>query len=129
MYHVGVLFPLLINFLWSLYLLRFGLTASGLVTVLTAAALLLMFFSLRAQILTVQDRVIRLEMRHRLRDVMPADVYAQAVGLPTRQLVALRFAGDSELPALVRDVLSGSLSTGKEIKMRVKDWQADYLRA
>jgi len=128
-YHVGVLFPLLVNFLWSLYQLRFGVTASGLVTVLTAAALLLMFFSVRVQILTVQDRVIRLEMRQRLREVLPPDLFAQATRMSIRQLVALRFAADSELPQLVRDVLSGTLSTGKEIKMRVKDWQPDYLRA
>jgi hypothetical protein len=68
-------------------------------------------------------------MRHRLRELLPADVCARTLALPIRQIIALRFASDTELPGLVREVLGGSLTTGKEIKMRVKDWQADYLRA
>jgi hypothetical protein len=128
-YHMGVFFPLALNFLWSLYQLRYGITAGAIVSILTAVALLLMFFSVRVQILTVQDRVIRLEMRHRLREALPADLFAQVMRLPIRQMVALRFASDTELPGLVREVLDGRLATGKDIKMRVKDWQADYLRA
>ena len=49
--------------------------------------------------------------------------------LTSGQLVALRFASDAELPALVQDVLAGKLRTKKEIKMRVRDWQGDSLRA
>ena len=45
------------------------------------------------------------------------------------QLVALRFAGDAELPELVREILEGKLQTGKQIKLRVKNWQPDWLRA
>jgi hypothetical protein len=30
---------------------------------------------------------------------------------------------------LVRDVLDGRLTTSKEIKLRVKSWQPDWLRA
>jgi hypothetical protein len=40
----------------------------------------------------------------------------------------LRFAGDAELPGLVDEVLSGRLTAPDEIKRRVKDWQADWLR-
>ena len=43
--------------------------------------------------------------------------------------MALRFASDAEMPDLVRDVLAGKLTTPKDIKMRVKSWQADWLRA
>ena len=68
-------------------------------------------------------------MRLRLREKLPADLCAQAVNLPVKQLIALRFAGDAELAGLVRDVLSGSLSSQKDIKSKVKDWQPDYLRA
>ena len=46
-----------------------------------------------------------------------------------RQLVALRFASDAEMADLVRDVLAGKLASGKEIKGRIKHWQADWLRA
>jgi hypothetical protein len=129
MYHIGVFIPLLLNLAWAFYRLGGDLTGDDLINLLVAVALLLMALSVRAQILTVQDRVIRLEMRHRLRDVLPADLYGQAGTIGVKQLVALRFAGDAELPALVRDVLSGTLRTGKDIKMKVRDWQADYLRA
>jgi hypothetical protein len=96
---------------------------------LMAIAFLLMFFSVRVMILTVQDRVIRLEMRLRLRALLPADMHSQVNALTHQQLVALRFASDAQLPELVRDVLAGTLTRQKDIKMRVKDWQADYLRA
>jgi Family of unknown function (DUF6526) len=128
-YHVGVFFPFLANFLWALYRLRNGLTGDAIVNLLVAVALLLMFVSVRAQILTVQDRVIRLEMRQRLRDVLPAELLTEALTIPVKHLVALRFASDAELPSLVRAVIGGNLKTGKEIKGKISDWQADHLRA
>lgn len=129
LYHMGVFFPLLLNFIWSIYRTVQEPTGDRVIGLIMSVALLLMFFSLRTQVLTVQDRVIRLEMRLRLRELLPADVCARAVGLPVKQLIALRFASDQELPGLVRDVLSGTLATQKDIKARVKDWQADFLRA
>ena len=45
-----------------------------------------------------------------------------------QQLVALRFAGDGELPDLARRVLAGELRTNPQIKRQVRDWQADWLR-
>jgi hypothetical protein len=128
-YHMGVFFPLVINFLWSLYRLKDGLSGSAIVGLLVSVALILLFFSIRVQILTVQDRVIRLEMQLRLARVLPRDLQAQIPALTIKQLVALRFAGDEELPELTRDVLAGKLSTQKEIKMRVKNWQPDVQRA
>ena len=49
-------------------------------------------------------------------------------GLTRQQFVALRFASDAEMPAIVREVLAGTLTSQKAIKERVKDWQADDLR-
>ena len=129
LYHVGVFFPLLANFIWSAFRLLQGFSADGLIAALVAAALLLMFFSVRSQILTVQDRVIRLESRLRMREVLPTELAARGAALPVKLLVALRFASDAELPALVREVLDGKLTTPKDIKLSVKEWQADYLRA
>jgi hypothetical protein len=129
MYHIGVFFALAANFLWAGYRLTHGVTADAIVGLILGVALLLMFFSVRFQILTVQDRVIRLEMRLRLAQSLPADLRPAIDRLTVRQLVALRFASDAELPELVRDVLSGKLSSQKEIKLRVKSWQPDYLRA
>jgi hypothetical protein len=92
-------------------------------------ALVVMFFYARIFALTVQDRVIRLEMRLRLRELLPADLQPRIHELTRRQLVALRFAGDRELPSLVRRVLDERLNDGKAIKKLVQDWQADHLRA
>jgi hypothetical protein len=94
-----------------------------------ALALFMLAASVRAMAMTVQDRVIRLEMRLRLRECLPVDLHPRISNLTPRQLVALRFAGDSEMADLVREVLAGSLATEKAIKMRIKNWQGDFLRA
>jgi hypothetical protein len=98
-------------------------------TLIVACALLLLGLLARTMTLTVQDRLIRLEMRLRLEQCLPADLRSRINELTRGQLVALRFASDQELAQLVREVLEGKLATSKEIKMRVKDWQGDFLRA
>ena len=97
-------------------------------TLIVAAALLMLGLLARVMAVTVQNRVIRLEMRHRLKEVLPVDLRNRINELTPQQLVALRFAGDEEMPALVREVLAGNLVTQKAIKERVKNWQGDYLR-
>ncbi|GMW00731.1 MAG: hypothetical protein AMXMBFR84_18680 [Candidatus Hydrogenedentota bacterium] len=86
------------------------------------------FLKMRRYSLVVQDRVIRLEMGLRLAEVLPADLAARAKGLSLRQLIALRFASDAELPELVRTVFDQNIQDGKTIKQKVKDWQADHMR-
>jgi hypothetical protein len=78
--------------------------------------------------LKAQDRVIRLEMRLRMREVLPADMHGRINDVTPGQLIGLRFAGDGELADLVRQALDGTLATQKSIKEAVKDWQADDLR-
>lgn len=117
------------NILWSGYRLTGGLTGDSVMAFLVSIALFIMALSARTQTLTVQNRVVRLEMRHRFRDLLPADVAARACALPIPQLVSLRFASDAELPELVNEVLSGQLTEAKAIKQRVREWQADHLRA
>ena len=128
-FHMGVFFPFILNFFWAIYQLIQGVNAGTVIGLLTAIALLLLFFTVRAMILTVQDRVIRLEMRLRLRGLLPPDLLPRVNELDVKQLIALRFASDVELPELVREVLAGNCRTQKEIKQRVKSWQSDYLRA
>jgi hypothetical protein len=128
-FHGAVFLILLVNLGWGLYRLTRGFSGDAIVNLLLAVGLLVMAGSLRAQLLRVQDRVIRLEMRNRFRDVLPSDMAVAAAALPVKQIVALRFASDAELPALVRDVVGGSLTTGKAIKMQIRSWQGDYLRA
>lgn len=96
---------------------------------LWAAAIAAGVVSARLMALTVQNRVIRLEMRMRLREVLPAAFVPRISELTTRQLIGLRFAGDAELPSLVERTLKGEFASTKEIKRAVTDWQPDYLRA
>jgi hypothetical protein len=92
-------------------------------------ALVVMFFMSRIFALTVQDRVIRLEMRLRLRELLPPDLHPRIKEFTRNQLVALRFASDRELPALARRVLDEKLDDRKAIKLLIQEWQADNLRA
>jgi hypothetical protein len=91
--------------------------------------ILLVVFRARVQTLTVQNRLIRLEMRLRLKDVLAPALAARIGDLTVSQLVGLRFAGDAELPALVERCLGGQLANGEAVKKEIKNWQADWLRA
>jgi hypothetical protein len=129
LFHFFVMPVLLVNVILAvLGLVRLPGLAT-LWNVVFAIGLLGLGFLSRIQALTVQDRVIRLEMRLRLRQLLPPDLQPRINDLTYRQLVALRFASDQELPELVKEVLAGRLASSKEIKMRVKNWQADWLRA
>jgi len=128
-FHFFVLPVLLVNFLNQIRHLWLAPTRSNVWGVVVALALATLALYARVMALKVQDRVIRLEMRMRLAGLLPADLQSRVNDLTPQQLVALRFACDNELPGLVREVLDGRLKTSKEIKLRVKDWQADWLRA
>jgi hypothetical protein len=99
------------------------------IAALMGVALVIMFLLARVFSLTVQDRVIRLEMRLRLRELLPADLQPRIGEFTRDQLVALRFAGDAELPLLARRVLDERLNDRRTIKQLVQQWQADHLRA
>jgi Family of unknown function (DUF6526) len=128
-YHIGVGLSFIAYFGWAVYRVFQAPSIDSVMGFVLATALILLFGSVRGQILRVQDRLIRLEMRLRLRELLPADVAARAADLSIKQLVALRFASDAELPELVRDVVAGKLVEPKAIKLQVKEWQADHLRA
>lgn len=78
----------------------------------------------RVYIVRLQDRIIRLEMRVRLARLGREADFER---LSKRQLVALRFASDAELPALVQRTLAENLDS-RQIKEAVRDWQPDYHR-
>jgi hypothetical protein len=128
-YHFFVMPVLLANVLNAIRHVWLMPTIGMVFQLVVAVALLMLAFLARIMTLTVQDRVIRLEMRLRLRGLLPPDLQARINDLTPRQLVALRFASDAELADLVGEVLAGKLATTKEIKMRVKSWESDWLRA
>jgi Family of unknown function (DUF6526) len=128
-FHFFVAPILLINVIWCAVRVVRAFSAGAVMALLVAMALLVLAFVSRIMALTVQDRVIRLEMRLRMQQVLPTDLRARIAEFSTSQLVALRFAGDRELPELARQVLQDNLTDRKAIKKLIRDWQPDFLRA
>jgi len=123
---------LLLNFLSHLVRLFMAPPESGRKTlafwVLLSVILILMALVSRLQPLKAQDRVIRLEERLRYKEILSPDLAEKASNLDVRQIIALRFASDEELPDLVQQVLDGKLTSQKEIKMAIKNWRPDHHR-
>jgi len=97
----------------------------------SASLLILVFFLLlvigsmvRAYALKAQDRAIRAEeqLRHFMLTGKPFDSR-----LNIRQIIALRFASDEELPALAKKAAEEKLRS-KEIKQQINDWREDNYR-
>ena len=88
-------------------------------------SLLPVWFAARRNAQTMQDRIIRLEMQVRLARLLPGRDLAV---LTMPQIVALRFASDREMPALVERTLKGDLLAPDAIKRAITDWQADWMR-
>ncbi len=128
-YHFVLLGILVVNFVWCLLQAGRSPSFGSAWGVAMALAFFGFFFYMRLFALTVQDRVIRLEMRLRLEKLLSGDLAPRIPELSTGQLVALRFASDGELPALVREVLDGGIRGRDAIKRKIRDWQPDHLRA
>ena len=101
-----------------------GLGVMRLFAVLWAIVLM---FKTRLYALKVQDRVIRLEERLRLTQLLPDSMRARIGELSEGQLIALRFASDAEVAGLVQQTLDGNWDR-KQIKSAIKNWRPDYLR-
>src|ERR1700682_1236502 len=100
-FHFFVLPVMLINVIWSV--LRF-VRAPGLNSgwwIVVSLALLVLAFLVRLNSLKVQDRLIRLEEKLRYQEKLSPALCQQTSTLAPGQIIALRFAGDDELEALV----------------------------
>jgi hypothetical protein len=129
-FHFFVLPMLLLNIIFAIYVTihewpRYEHT--HLWWVVMAIVLFVMAGTSRGGALAAQDRIIRLEERLRLAALLPAEDHAHIDELTIKQLVALRFASDAELPALVRKTLTQNLES-KAIKQSIVNWRADYDR-
>jgi hypothetical protein len=128
-FHFVVLPLLLLYFIGTLYA---AISTKGLIEhldLMLSVALILLALSARRMAVTVQDRVIRLEERLRMRSLLPADLQPRIEEFTLPQLIALRFASDEELPALAREVLDKHIEDQNVIKQKVTRWRGDYLRA
>jgi len=94
-----------------------------------SVTLILLALAARLQVLTVQDRLIRLEERLRYAGLLSPEINARCGSLTKGQIIALRFAPDDELPSLVERTLKGEFADTKSVKAAVKNWRADDLRA
>jgi len=128
-FHFVVLGIFTLNLGWSIYRIAHAFSAESVISLLLAIAFILAALYGRLFALTVQDRVIRLEMRLRMQQVLPADLRSRIPEFTVNQLVALRFASDGELPALARKVLDEKLTDRKAIKKMIQNWEPDFLRA
>ena len=90
-----------------------------------AAALAMAVLLIRTYSLKVQDRAIRLEERMRLNGLLPEPLRGRMLQLDEKQIVALRFASDAEIPALVERTLEQKLKPA-DIKKAIRTWRPDY---
>ena len=120
---------LLLNFGFAISQIVKAQNFGTVVQLLLSIALLIMWAFSRVFVLTVQDRLIRLEMRLRMATVLPSEMCSRIPEFTVGQLVSLRFAGDDELPALARKVLDEKIVERKAIKKLIKNWQPDEVRA
>jgi hypothetical protein len=93
---------------------------------LSLAVAVLVWIS-RVYIVRLQDRIILLEMKVRGAELLTPQQEAALARLRPKQVIALRFASDEELPALVERAAGEGL-TPDQIKRAIKQWRADTLR-
>ena len=127
----GYMIAVSMTFLPTCYFVYMAVTdfsAGRLAVALFAIGVLVTVFYSRLFPLGVQDRVIRLEERIRMRELLPDDLKSRISEFTTDQLIGLRFASDEELPQLARQVLDGGVSGRADIKKAVNNWRADHER-
>lgn len=114
----------LIGFVIAVWFELQQLNVVGLGVLCLAAAVMGVVILLRGYATRLQDRIIRLEMQVRAARL---GLEPQLARLTPRQVIAVRFASDAELPELVNRAIAEDLDP-VQIKRAIKDWQGDYAR-
>jgi hypothetical protein len=86
-FHVVILGIFTINLGWSFYRMAHAFSVESVILLLLAVAFILLALYSRMLALTVQDRVIRMEMRLRMLRVPPGALSARIPEFDVRQLV------------------------------------------
>ena len=81
----------------------------------------------RLYTVALQDRIIMLETKVRCAELLPAGRDADLAKLSKQQMVALRFASDDELEALLERAAREGLAP-KDIKAAIRTWRPDRHR-
>ena len=97
------------------------------ISILNLVITLLAFMLRQHYALTLQNRIVRLELRYRYFTLTNERLELLENNLSDSQFFALRFAPDEELPNLIKRAISENLS-GIEIKKSIKNWKGDYER-
>lgn len=129
-YHFFVLPVLLINFCVTIYLAIHHWPHDRtlhLWWIVVSAALVVLATKSRINALKVQDRIILLEENLRLASLLSPTDLAHTSELDIKQIIALRFASDAELPALVHKTITQGLEPDA-IKQHITHWRADNHR-
>jgi hypothetical protein len=127
-FHIVAFGLLALNLFCSLFVVVTALSVDSVAALVLAFALLMVMFYARLFALGAQDRVIRLEERLRLHELLPPDQKHTIDKLTTAQLISLRFASDGEVAALVATVCAEGIEDRDEIKKRVTNWRPDHQR-
>jgi hypothetical protein len=127
-FHFFVIPVMLINLIWSVIVFIKDPNWNSGWWIIVSVALVVLALLVRLNSLKVQDRLIRLEEKLRYQQVLSPALCQQASSLAPAQIIALRFAGDEELEALVGAAVAGKFNKTGDIKRAIKNWRADTFR-
>ena len=97
------------------------------ISILFIALFCLAFMLRQHYALTLQNRIVHLELRYRYFTITGKRLEDFEHQLNDDQIFALRFAPDEELPMLTEKTLIENLS-GKAIKKAIINWKGDFER-
>ena len=128
--HHFIYYPIIMVFLsFSIY---FAFSTEDVIVWSFLSAIFVVLFCLAFMLrqhyaLTLQNRIVRLELRYRYLATTGERFEKFEEQLNDSQFFALRFAPDEELQNLVERALHENL-TGKDIKKAIVNWKADHER-